>query len=439
MLSLIGIAPHPAIIIPEIGRNELDKVSDTVSGMRKLSMLFKEESPDLLIVITPHGSVFREGPSILVGKKLNGNFGQFGFPSIQVDFETDRELLELVEQETADGSLKPVFLESNSFLDHGAMVPLYYLNEAGLKVPGLHITFGFNPPRDLYRFGQALRRAIEKRGLKTAVLASGDLSHRLIHGAPAGFNPRGAEYDRLLIDLLGSGKVEEIIDLDPRLIEEAGECGYRSFVIALGTIDGEKFETDILSYEGPFGVGYLVAAVKPMSEEKESGINPAKLARKVLEQYFSGGGKGLECPGRGQLFQEKAGAFVSLKKDGKLRGCIGTVEPVRQNLYEEIKANAVSAAVRDPRFSPVETDELKDIAISVDVLSPMEKVSGLNDLNPEKYGVLVRSGHLSGLLLPDLEGIDTPETQVSIAMQKAGISSDQPVELYRFTVTRYRE
>ncbi len=439
MLSLIGIAPHPAIIIPEIGKSELDKVSKTVTGMRKLGKLFKEESPELLIVITPHGSAFREGPAILTGKQLKGNFGQFGFPSIRVEFETDQQLLELVKQETADGLVYPVFMEGSGSLDHGAMVPLYYLNEAGCKVPGLHITFGFNPPRDLYQFGQALRRAVDKRGLKTAVLASGDLSHRLIPGAPAGYNPRGAEYDRLLAEQLGSGKVEEILDIDPVLIEEAGECGYRSFVIALGTIAGEKFETDIFSYEGPFGVGYLVAAIKPRVEGNNPESNPAKLAREVLEQYFSGVEKGLEFSGGGQLFQEKAGAFVSLKKNSKLRGCIGTVEPVRKNLYEEIKANAVSAAVQDPRFSPVSADELGDISISVDVLSPLEKISGIKELNPEKYGVLVRSGHRSGLLLPDLEGIDTPETQVSIAMQKAGISSDQPVELYRFTVTRYRE
>lgn len=267
MLLLVGIAPHPAIIIPKIGRNELSKVKSTVAGMKQLAGLYKKMSPELLVVITPHGLISGAGPSILTEKYLSGNFDQFGFPSIRVDFETDQKLLELVKEETLNESEPPVFLTGNTNLDHGAAVPLYYLNEAGLKVPGLHITFGFNAPGELYRFGQALRRAIDKRGLKTAVLASGDLSHRLVPGAPAGFSPRGAQYDELLVELLSEGRVEEIINLDPNLIEEAGECGYRSFVIGLGTIAGEKFKTDIYSYEGPFGVGYLVAAIKPEKAE----------------------------------------------------------------------------------------------------------------------------------------------------------------------------
>ncbi|HPU01925.1 MAG TPA: AmmeMemoRadiSam system protein A, partial [Bacillota bacterium] len=332
--------------------------------------------------------------------------------------------------------------------DHGAAVPLYYLQQAGVSVPGLHLTYTFAPRRDLYRFGQALRRAVEARGLPTAVIASGDLSHRLIPGAPAGYSPRGAEYDRLLMELLREGRVEEFLALDEELVEEAGECAYRSFLIALGMLAGENFQTEIFSYEGPFGVGYLVAELRPASAgeerataaeegEKEGPADPVKLARQALRHYLE---QGHPLPPPDPLppfFSRRAGVFVSLKKGGELRGCIGTVEPVRKNLAEEIIMNAVSAGLRDPRFPPVRLEELDEITFSVDVLMPPEKIESAAELDPARYGVIVRSGHRSGLLLPDIEGINTVEEQIAIARRKAGIGPHEPVELYRFEVHRY--
>ncbi len=279
MLSLIGIAPHPPIIIPAIGRSELGKARQTVDGMRLLAKKFKAVFPGQLIVITPHGQAMREGPTVLTQDLIKGDFSQFGFPEIKVEFQTDHQLLTLLETESAAEPLRPIFLDDRSYLlrsgkplDHGAMVPLYYLHEAGLKIPGLHITFGFNTLRQLYQFGRALRRAVNKRALPAAVLASGDLSHRLNPGAPAGFNPRGAEYDQLLVELLRDGRVEDILDIDPKLVDEAGECGLRSFVIALGMLDGEPFKTEIISYEGPFGVGYLVAALCPLKLDDSGNV-----------------------------------------------------------------------------------------------------------------------------------------------------------------------
>ena len=137
------------------------------------------------------------------------------------------------------------------------------------------------------------------------------------------------------------------------------------------------------------------------------------------------------------MLSHRAGAFVSLKKGGELRGCIGTVEPVRKNLAEEIIMNAVSAGVRDPRFAPVRLEEIDELTFSVDVLMPPERIKSAAEPDPARYGVIVRSGYRSGLLLPDLEGIDTAEEQIAIARRKAGIGPHEPVELYRFEVRRY--
>ena len=140
----------------------------------------------------------------------------------------------------------------------------------------------------------------------------------------------------------------------------------------------------------------------------------------------------------GVEMRERAGVFVSLKKHGELRGCIGTFEPTQPNIAMEIIGNAISAATRDPRFPPVEPEELTELSYSVDVLSKPEAVDSSESLDPKRYGVIVESGLRRGLLLPDLEGVDTVEYQLSIARQKAGIGKDEPVKIYRFEVKRYR-
>ena len=173
-----------------------------------------------------------------------------------------------------------------------------------------------------------------------------------------------------------------------------------------------------------------------MKEKEESTY--VKLARETIENYIKHGKiiiPPLDLPE--EMINQKAGVFVSLKKNGNLRGCIGTFMPTQKNIAQEIIKNAISAAVDDPRFSPVTTSELGDLTISVDVLSPPEEISDISELDPKKYGVIVSSGYKKGLLLPDLEGVDTAEEQVNIAKRKAGIYPDEKVKLYRFEVKRY--
>lgn len=164
---------------------------------------------------------------------------------------------------------------------------------------------------------------------------------------------------------------------------------------------------------------------------------PVKLARQSLEHYLTRGGYLEEPAGPAGELRGQAGVFVSLKKRGQLRGCIGTFGPTQPTIAAEIVHNAVSAGTQDPRFPPVTADELPLIDISVDILSAPERVDSLDDLDSKKYGVIVRRGRRSGLLLPDLEGVDTVAEQVGIAMQKAGIRPEEEIELYRFSVTRY--
>ncbi|UCH45454.1 MAG: AmmeMemoRadiSam system protein A [Nitrospiraceae bacterium] len=163
-----------------------------------------------------------------------------------------------------------------------------------------------------------------------------------------------------------------------------------------------------------------------------------KLAKDTVEE-FTKTGKTPEPPvDPVPEMKEKAGVFVSLKIKGDLRGCIGTFSPAQENIAQEIIQNAISAASQDPRFSPVEVSELEEIEYSVDILSTPEKLASKKELDPKKYGVIVKSSDRKGLLLPDLEGVDTVDDQISIASMKAGIYMGDEIELYRFEVKRYR-
>jgi len=163
-----------------------------------------------------------------------------------------------------------------------------------------------------------------------------------------------------------------------------------------------------------------------------------QLARKTIETYLKED-KIISPPEElTPEMKEKAGAFVSLHRHGQLRGCIGTFVPTTENVAQEVIRNAIESSTRDPRFPPLTEEELEDLEISVDVLSEPEPVSSIADLDPKKYGVIVKSGWRRGLLLPDLEGVDTPEEQIAICRRKAGIGEDEPIELFRFKVRRYR-
>jgi hypothetical protein len=162
-----------------------------------------------------------------------------------------------------------------------------------------------------------------------------------------------------------------------------------------------------------------------------------KLAKKTVESYVK---KGKIIPPKELTpkMRQRAGVFVSIHKSGELRGCIGTIEPQRNNVAEEIITNAISSATRDPRFLPITPSELKDLEYSVDVLTKPEPIQSKDQLDPKRYGVIVEAGGRKGLLLPDLEGVDSVDEQIDICRQKGGIGPNEPVKLYRFEVKRYK-
>lgn len=464
-LVFCGVCPHPPIMVPEVGRGEADKVADSRRAMLELGRRLKDSGAETLVVISPHGPVFRDGVAVNGSPRLKGDLGQFEASTVKFDLENDLQLAGGIVRAAGEAGITTLLLNDKNAgrygvdleLDHGVMVPLYFLREAGVRLPLVSIGMSLLPRPRLYAFGTALARAVDRTGQKMALIASGDLSHRLTPGAPAGYEPQGREFDRQVVDLVSRADAAGILDINADLAERAGECGLRSLIMALGALDGLSVQAEVLSYEGPFGVGYMVAVLNPGApdpkrqladnlsagqkrQEKQrlsGGSFLVQVVRQSLAAYFAGNRLSVPEEEIPPEFTRPAGAFVSLHKHGQLRGCIGTISPQQRRVVDEAAVNAISAAIHDPRFYPVTEDELPDLEISVDVLQEPEPVSGPEELDPKKYGVIVRAGHRSGLLLPDLEGVEDVAQQVAIARQKAGIGPREPVELQRFEVKRY--
>ncbi len=450
--------PHPPIIMPEIGRGEERKIAATDAAYQEAARRCAELKPDVLVVLSPHSVLYRDYFHISPGRHAKGDFSAFGHPEVKIETDYDVELAARIAAEARElGIAAGTMGERDAGLDHGTMIPLrYFFAESG-PVPVVRIGLSGFPLIEHYRFGQAIARAVETLGRRAVIIASGDLSHKLKADGPYGFVPQGPAFDEKVMDALARADFISLLEFDPILCEKAAECGHRSFVIMSGAFDGVEVKAEKLSYEGPFGVGYGVVCFVSgeadvrrhcgdvyLCREREKCAQAAdkndefvRLARSALE-YFIKTNQALPLFGElsSELHERRAGVFVSLKKFGELRGCIGTIAPVTRSIAEEIARNSVSAGTQDPRFEPVTEEELPYLVYDVDVLSPAER-SDRDHLDPKRYGVIVSSGAKRGLLLPNLEGVDTVEQQLDIALRKAGIGPGELYFIERFEVVRH--
>lgn len=452
--------PHPPIIMPEVGHGEEKKIQKTIDAYRLVMRQAAKLKPDTVVVTSPHSIMYADYFHISPGNHASGNFGQFGAPQVKIEANYDTEFVSLLSNFCGQNNIPAGTVgERDRHLDHGTMIPLRFLQENYTDFKLVRIGLSGLDPLMHYRLGKFISQTADELKRNVVVIASGDLSHKLKHDGPYGFAEEGPVFDRQITEILGKGDFLSLLQMDSDLCESAAECGLRSFWIMAGTLDKKNVESSLISYEGPFGVGYSVASFtvtgngqnhdiekqyintekKRLEERKNSEDSFVRLARTSLETYLRDGVYA-ELPENlpDELTSVRAGAFVSLKKDGQLRGCIGTILPVHSSLAEEILHNAVSAAVHDPRFAPVTSDELEKLVYSVDVLKTPEPINSVSQLDVKRYGVIVENGSRRGLLLPDLSGVDTPEKQIKIACQKAGISPDEDIKMWRFEVVRHK-
>jgi len=452
------IAPHPPIMVPGVGGTRAEVTSASLAALAQAASALANFEPQTLVVMSPHAPALADAVAIDDSEELAGSLAQFG-DSASHRWRGDAQLAHALMPELESRGIPALTRGDDKrlrsgWLDHGVLVPLSFLD------PQQHfalvvISLSYRPYAEHRAIGEAVRAAAERLGRKVAFVASGDLSHRLTPDAPAGYSPRASALDEAIVGIVRQGRLGELSAIDEALVEAGGECGLRSFIALSGFVGDDPVPTRVLSYEGPWGVGYLTALVGQAALDAcdsralttsergskggtagDSESEIVALARKAVESYVREGST-LSGPLRhGEEYPHRAGAFVSLHRQDKLRGCIGTVLPTRDTLAEEVAANAVEAATRDPRFPPLSLDELDDLDVKVDVLHAPESCS-IEDLDPSRYGVITSSGWRRGLLLPDLEGVDDVKTQIDIAMNKAGIRPGEPCSYERFRVDRY--
>lgn len=454
------LMPHPPILVPQVGKGEEKSAHRTLEALNRAAEEIRDEAPVTIVLTSPHAPLFEDYIHISSQEELTGTLERFGAPEVKLAFRNNLKLVHAISRiAEKQGIPAGTITEENArrfklpkTLDHGALVPLYFITRKYTEFSLVHISLAAMPYRQLYRFGMCIAEAAAELGEKTVFVASGDLSHRLLEEGPYGFDPQGPRYDKLLVDSLEKLEVEKLLNLEEDFCEQAGECGHRSVLMMLGALDGKQLKTQVYSYEDPFGVGYAVARLQVMGEDRErqvlqhslnkarQGEDPyVKLARASLEAYVRNG-QVLKLPENlpAGMLAQRAGAFVSLKRFGELRGCIGTIFPTQDSVAQEIIHNAISSGTQDPRFYPVKPDELDTITYSVDILGEPEPIQGMDQLDVIRYGVIVRSGRRSGLLLPNLEGVAAVEEQVSIALQKAGIKPNEKYSMERFEVIRHQ-
>jgi len=429
------IMPHPPIARPEVGRGEEKKIQSTLDAYREASKMIAEDAPETIVVVSPHSVVFSDAFYIAAGETWHGDLSNFLAPEVSLNLENDLELADEVVKLCQEAKIPVVYTEQGTERpDHGSTVPLAFISEAyqGFKV--LRISPSFLPDETLLEMGRIIERAAAHVGRKITFLASGDLSHKLKEDGPYGFVKEGPEFDSQVTDIMKRCELKEFREFDEQFLDRAAECGLPGFIMMSGALENYHVTSEFLSYEGTFGVGYAICAFHCVDKY-------IALAKKTLETFIREGKQlSLADLSPEELTEEmrnsRNGTFVSIHKNGELRGCIGTISPWTSCVAEEILSMAVEAGTRDPRFPAVRQEELEELVYDVDVLQPAEPASP-DELDAKRYGVIVTSGFKRGLLLPNLEGVETPGQQIRIAMMKAGIGEGEDIQLERFTVERH--
>ena len=453
------MVPHPPMIVPDIGRGSEAQVEETTRAYERVADEIAALCPETIVITSPHSIMYADWFHVSPGGKAAGSFAGFRAPNVTFSEEYDTEMVSeicrLAKEEDFPAGTEG---ERDKALDHGTMVPLWFIRNKYKGGKIVRIGLSGLPLTDHYKMGMLIKAAAENLDRRTVIVASGDLSHKLQEYGPYGYVPEGPEYDERIMDVMGRAAFDELFDFDEGFCDRAAECGHRSFVIMSGAFDGTEVKAERLSHQDVTGVGYgictfypegasedrcyLEARLSEMEKEmiarREQADEYVKLAYASVDAWVSHRDT-ISVPDGlpDEMLTRRAGTFVSIHKHGALRGCIGTIGPTQGSVAEEIIENAKSASTRDPRFSPIQPSELPFLEITVDVLGEAEDIDSEAELDVKRYGVIVKSDHKRGLLLPDLDGVDTPAQQIDIARQKAGIHKFEKISLQRFEVIRH--
>lgn len=461
-MSIVGsfIVPHPPLIVSEIGKGKEKQIQATLDSYEVVAKKIAALEPETIFITTPHSTMYSDYIHISPGAEATGNFANFRANNVSFKKQYDMEFVTELESLASQKNIMAGTLgQKDKMIDHGALVPIYFIEKYIQNYKIVRCSISGLSFLEHYHFGKCISEVAEKLNRKVVFIASGDLSHKLKEDGPYGFTEEGSKFDKEITDAMKEANFLKFMNFDTNFCDRSGECGLRSFIIMAGALDGKSVKSNFYSYEGTFGVGYAVCEFKILEEDnnrhfdliyqkqkeqkflsiRNNEDNYVKLARMSLEYYIKTH-KVLKTPNDldRKLLDNQAGVFVSLKKDGMLRGCIGTIVSTTDSIADEIINNAISAGTKDPRFEAITEDELPEIVYSVDVLGEAEAINSIDELDTKKYGVIVTKGNRRGLLLPNLEGVNTPKEQIEIALSKAGIKESENFSIQRFEVVRHK-
>jgi len=419
---------------------------DQLKSMIKEMVDEKAAKEEVIGLVSPHAGYIYSGPVagatisrikfkdtfVIMGPNHTGSGKPFSIMTegvwqtplgkVEVDSELGKQILAVSEH------LQEDYLAHQ--YEHSIEVQLPFLQYFKPDVKLVPIVLA-HASEDIYKeIGKGIAKAIKELSKEAVIIASSDMTH---YESQKSARQKDTKAIEAILDLNEDELLKRVQKLNITM------CGYApaiSLISAARELAAKKAE--LVRYQTSGDTSGDYSSVVGYAGIIITGMSPlARLARETVETYVKGG----EILEPGELtpeMRERAGVFVSIHKFGELRGCIGTFEPSEQNIAEEVISNAISSATRDPRFPPISSGELKDLDYSVDVLTSPESIESQDQLDPKKYGVIVAADLRRGLLLPDLEGVDSAEQQIAICRQKAGISPDEPIELYRFEVKRYK-
>lgn len=397
------MVPHPPLIVPAIGKGEEQTITDTQEAYRRAAEEIAALRPETIVVLSPHTVMYADYFHVASGHWASGDFGQFraGQVKLEAEYDTEfvRQLCSLADRESFPlGTLG----ERDRQLDHGVMVPLYFVNQYYDGYRLVRVGLSGLSLAEHYRAGLLIQKTAEQLGRRTVIIASGDLSHRLKEDGPYGYKEEGPAYDKRIMVTMGRASFGELLEYPESFCEIAGECGHRSFTIMAGCLDRRAVEAHRLSYEGPFGVGYGICTYTVTGTDE---------ARAFLKRY-----------------EEK-----QHRKAVEDKG--------REDIYVRLARKSLETYIRTGKSLTLSRaeEELERLVYSVDVLGEPEAITSKEELDVKKYGVIVTKGRKRGLLLPDLDGVDSVEEQIAIARRKAGIREEDEVSLERFEVIRHGE
>lgn len=454
MAILAGfVLPHSPLLIPQIGREKTEKAEKTLEAIQKIVGEIKSLAPDTIILISPHAESYRDYFQLADGEVGIGSLEKFGAAHVTFRVRYDKAFVHHL-SELAKLSSFPAGAdrEKAPYLDYGAMVPLFYLNQIYSDFNLVRVSPSGLPLLDHYKMGELIKRAANDLSRRAVVIASGDLSHQEV--GDTGFAEEKKDYDRLIVSSFSGANFCELLTVKPNLYFKSRQCGHKAFVMMAGVLDRSEVKSSVVSYEIPHESGlicaefiakgdnssrafaqyYLTRESLRVKEDLVASDPYASLARKAIEYYVNFHSRlPLPNPLSPILRKPSQGVFVTIREYGSIYSSLGSMKPLENNLANEIISNAILAATNSGINRALKDTDFPYLRVQVDLLSPLEKVDSSLDLDPIKYGVVVVSSGRRGLILPRLEGIYTAESQLEFAKRKAGILVGDEVDIYRFS------